>query len=361
MRSLLKLLLIVCGLFISCEKNPVIISPKFDFDWEKASPIEQGIDSVQLAKAFDEAHDRGFIYSLLVVRNGFLVGERYYHGYDKYDAFNVKSVSKSFISALVGIALREGYLKSLEQKLMDFFPEYQHDQMDARKYEITIRHLLTMRAGFDNSIEDYGNHWMFWISSPDWVGHALNLPMEYDPGAQFAYITAETHLLSAILTKSSGMTSFQFAQKYLFTPLGISIRTWEKDPQDYYIGGMDMYFTPRDMARFGYLYLNDGLIGKRQIVQRDWIHNSLYYHSGGSWTWGHMDRIGYGFQWWLGQINDHDCFMALGYGGQYILIFPGLNLVVVTTSSFNFDPETADAHERSILELVHNDLLTSIR
>lgn len=360
MRSFLNLLIIFGGLFISCEKNPVIISPNSSFEWEISSPIEQGLDSVELEKAFDEAHERGFIYSLLVVRNGFLVGERYYRGYDKYDAFNVKSVSKSFISALIGVALREGYLKSLDQKLLDFFPEYQHQQMDVRKYEITIHHLLMMRAGFDNSIEDYGYHWMLWISSPNWVRHALYLPMENDPGTQFAYITAETHLLSAILTKSSGKTSLQFAQKYLFIPLGISVRAWEKDPQDYYIGGMDMYFTPRDMAKFGYLYLNDGLIGERQIIPREWVSNSLTYHSGGTWTWGHMNQIGYGFQWWLGQINDYDCYMALGYGGQYIMIFPGLNLIVVTTSSHNVDPETADAHERSVLEIVHNEILTAV-
>lgn len=347
-------------LVLNCEKDLSPIQSLESYPWLESSPGEQGFNGELLSEAFDAARQKSFVYSFLVIRNGYLVGEEYFNGFSRSSSCNIRSISKSFISALVGIALQQGYLDSLEQKMLNFFPEYDRSELDPRTRQITVRHLLMMRAGFDNSIEDYGLNWMQWINSPDWVRYAIRLPIEYDPGTHFAYITAESHLLSAILTKVTGMSTLAFARKHLFDPLQISIVNWERDPKGYYIGGTDMYFTSRDLARFGYLYLNGGEIDGKQIVPPEWVEESLTYWSGGSTVWGAMNHIGYGYQWWLGEVAQEQVIMALGYGGQFILIFPNRQMIVVATSYSELDPDTADDHEREILAIVANYVLPSL-
>jgi CubicO group peptidase (beta-lactamase class C family) len=346
--------------YISCETDPSPLVSEGGYRWETATPAEQGLDESDLMSAQTQAGHSGFVNSLLVVRNGYLVWETYFNGYDAHDAHNIMSVSKSFISALVGLALHEGFIDSLDQPMLDFFPEYSEPGLDPRKYQITIRHLLSMRAGFDNSIEDYDVNWFRWITSPDWIEYAINLQLLYDPGTRFAYITAETHLLSAILTKATGTSTTDFAKQYLFNLMGIVIRGWDRDPKGYYTGGMGMYFNARDLARFGYLYLQNGQLEGRQIIPAEWVTVSLQRYSHGTSNWGALENIGYGYLWWLGRINGHDCFIALGYAGQYILVFPQLNLIVVTTSHTEFYPDTADAHERFILDICSDHILPAI-
>jgi len=353
-------ILLALLLNISCETDQSPLISEGGYTWEKSSAAEQDLNEAGLSDAENQANQSGFVNSLLVVRNGYLVKESYFNGYDKSDAYNVMSVSKSFISALVGLALREGFLDSLDQRMMDFFPEYARSSMDPRTYQITIRHLLSMRAGFDNSIEDYGVNWNRWITSPDWIRHAVNLELLHNPGTRFAYITAETHLLSAILTKATGMSTLDFAKAYLFRPMGIRIRGWDQDPQGYYTGGMGMYFNARDLARFGYLYLQNGLLEGQQIIPAEWVEVSLRRYSMGSGSWGALDNIGYGYLWWLGSINGHSCFIALGYAGQYVIVFRSLNLIVVATSHPNFYPDVADAHERYILDICSDHILPAV-
>jgi CubicO group peptidase (beta-lactamase class C family) len=344
----------------SCEKDPTAISSRESYQWPRSSPAEQNMDETILSNAYLQAEQSGFVNSLLIVRNGFLLSENYFRGFEADDAQDVMSVSKSFISALVGLALREGYLDSLDQKMLDFFPEYIVPGMDPRKSQITLRHLITMRAGFDNSIEDYDVNWNLWVNSDDWVQYAIQLPLLYDPGARFAYITAETHLLSAILTKATGMSTLEFAQRFLFKPLKVNIAEWERDPGGYYIGGMRMHFIPRDLARFGYLYLKQGNLAGVQIIPSDWIQESLEYHTSGKGGWGELQNIGYGYQWWLGTIRNQACFLALGYAGQFIMVFPQLQLIVVTTSDYHYYKDVADQHERAILAICANNILTAI-
>ena len=363
MKYLSRYFLIFCliiGFMLSCEKDPTAISSQGRYQWPVSAPAEQDMNESVLSNAFLQAEQSGFMNSLLIIRNGYLVSEQYFRGFDADDAQDVMSVSKSFISALVGLALREGYLDSLDQKMLDFFPEYIVTGMDPRKSQITLRHLITMRAGFDNSIEDYDVNWNLWVNSSDWVEYTIQLPLLYDPGTQFAYITAETHLLSAILTKATGMSTLEFAQKFLFKPLKISIAEWERDPGGYYIGGMRMHFVPRDMARFGYLFLQEGNLEGEQIVPADWVRESLEYHTSGKGGWGELQNIGYGYQWWLGEIRSQECFMALGYAGQFIIVFPQLQLIVVTTSDYRYYKDVADQHERAILAICSNNILAAI-
>jgi CubicO group peptidase (beta-lactamase class C family) len=358
--TFLVIICLIVFFVLTCEKDTTPIDSKPSHQWQISSPNQQGLNDSLINSALTVAESYDFIHCLLIVRNGFLVAEKYYRGHQPEDSYNVKSVSKSFISALVGIALREGYLDSLNQKMIDFFPEYNTPSLDPRTKQITIRHLISMRAGFDNLIEDYDVNWQHWINSSDWIKYAIELPMEYTPGTRFAYITAETHLVSAILTKATGMSTMAFANKYLFYPLKISVKRWDKDPQGYYIGGMDMYFTPRDMARFGLLYLKDGIIDGQQIVPFEWVQESRQYYSTLSGTWGRLNEMGYGYFWWLGKINNYFTFFALGYGGQYVMVFPALEMIVVTTSDHWYYKDVADAHERVIQEITADYILPAV-
>jgi CubicO group peptidase (beta-lactamase class C family) len=307
------------------------INTNFNPDnWNISSPIEQDFNLTRLNEAYMEIENLISLRSILVVRNGFLVVEYYFQGY-KETSWHVHSVSKSITSALIGIAIKQNFLQGLDQKMLDFFPEYITPELDPRKFNITLKHLITMRAGFN--FTENAEDWIAYSTSPNWVEYALNLPLMHDPGERFHYSTPQTNLLSAILTKATAMSTKDFADKFLFEPLNISIQHWHQDPQEYYTGGHEMYFRSRDMARFGYLYLRNGLMEEgNQIVPSEWIEQSLI-NSLNSTTNNESIRFdGYGFGWWLGNIHGYPMYSAIGLGGQLILNIPELNLTIVTTA-----------------------------
>lgn len=311
----------------ACLLNPPEEEPESQpYEWEVASPAEQGLDSLQLSRADTRAAAIPGIASLLIVRNGYLVWEQYYNDYDKYNVWHLRSVTKSIISALVGIALYEGYLDSVDQRMADLLPEYLDPGLDSVKREITIKHLLTMTAGFewqgsdDQFIEQ-------WYSSFDWLEFGIERPLVDAPGTTFNYNSSLPHLLSAILTRQTEMSTLAFADKFLFEPLGITVTRWEKSPEGMYIGGFGLFLTPRDMARFGQLYVDGGHIDGQQIMPIDWIEESTRKHvsvSGGL-------SYGYGYLWWKKLFGIKN-FVALGADGQMIYNFPRLRLVVVITA-----------------------------
>lgn len=209
------------------------------FDWPISNPQDQGLDPNIFKSANKVAKTLPYIYSFLVVKNGFLISERYFNSKNKNDAYYIASASKSYISALIGFALREKYLVSLDQKMMDFFPEYITPQMDQRKFDINIKHLLTMTAGFPFDSTD--NHWEKWYSSPSMIKFAIDLPLGADPGQRWAYSTSSTHILSVILTKATGMSTYKFAKQYLFDPLNIYCQI-KPFPTRINIGGINAGF-----------------------------------------------------------------------------------------------------------------------
>lgn len=330
------------------------------FNWLISSPEDQGIDSRILSNAYDFAEQLGFMYSLLVVRNGNLIGERYFNGADKYYADHTCSTGKSYISALVSIALRENYLTSLDQKMMDFFPEYATPDLDPRKYDITIRHLLQMRAGY--AFEESGDYVDAWFQSADMMEFAIEVPLAADLDQTFAYSSHSSHILSGILTKATGMSTYDFAKKYLFDPLDITVKRWDQDSLGYYFGFGYLWFSPRDMARFGYLYLNNGFVDGQQIIPAEWIEDSTQRYSiNASWFKKHFEDFGYGYQWWLAQAGGYDVYFALGHGGQIIVNVPELDMVIVTTAHWEVSPEVSGTQINSVLNLIDNFILTPIR
>jgi len=343
-------------IFLSCCDEPT--EPEYpSYDWLTSIPELQGMNSQLIEQAFQQGNNKGFVDCILIIRNGFLVAERYYNGFGRSTPHNVMSVSKSFLSAMTGIALREGNLTSINQKVLDFFPEYIYPNIDPRKYNITIRNLLMMRMGIDHDHNLYG----YIYNSANWIKTTIELPLIYDPGTRFCYNTFQTHLLSAIITKASGMSTMDFGKTFLFEKMNINCAEWWQDPQGCYFGGNSMHFTPRDMARLGYLYMNNGQLNREQIVPAEWVEESLTnFTNFTNSTWGDLEKVNYGYLWWLGEIKNYKVFLAIGHGGQFVINFPELNLIVVTTAEWQLNWNIADQHERSVLSIVANYIVPSV-
>jgi CubicO group peptidase (beta-lactamase class C family) len=357
MKKLILLFVIVCWSFICvCGKDPV--QSRFEpYIWDISTPQAEGLNAEILDSAFDQADQAGFIDALLVIRNGRIVAEEYYNGFSDSTPHTVMSVSKSFLSAMAGIAFERDCLDSLDERMLDYFPEYIYATIDPRKYDITIRHLLSMRMGIEHERYTYFQIY----NSDNWIKTTIEFPLIYNPGEGFAYNTFQTHLLSAIITKASGMSTRDFAERFLTDPMGITIDDWQQDPQGYYFGGNTMHFTPREMAVLGYLYLHDGRLNDVQIVPQEWVEFTLSPSADfGSSEWGVVKNISYGYLWWLGQINDYDLFMAIGHGGQYVITVPDLNLIVVSTANNNVDWDTANHQEMDVLEIVSSYVLPAV-
>jgi CubicO group peptidase (beta-lactamase class C family) len=308
------------------------------------------MDSTVLAKIDRYATDTfPTLLSVLIVRHGSLVFEHYYQGCRAQDSVNVKSVTKSIVSALVGIALREHSLTSLDQRLMEFFPQDFPTGGDPRKREITLRHLLTLRSGL-SWVESSAESLPALFASDHWVGHGLSLPLVYAPGEVFAYSTLDAHLLSAVLTQVTGMSTLEFANRSLFGPLGSRATTWATDPQGYNIGGSELYLTPRAMAKVGYLYLRRGRWDGAQLIPEEYLEASTptQVFSGGSAVISDT----YGYLWWVSTIGLYASYYAIGYGGQTIYVIPALDVVLVTTARWDV-PADLGAGPRTFL-LAHD-------
>jgi CubicO group peptidase (beta-lactamase class C family) len=297
------------------------------------------------------------LYSLLVSRRGEVIFERYYNGARRDRLANIKSASKSVISSLVGIAIERGLIPSVTTPIVKYFPELDQDP-DARKREITVEHLLMMRPGLEGtSNRNYGA----WVTSRNWVRHALARPMFAAPGEEMEYSTGNTHLLSAIITKASGRSTWEFANDALAKPLGFTLAQWPRDPQGIYFGGNDMLLTPRQMLAFGELYLNGGRVSGRQIVGQDWVEQSCDGRertrrrgNPGFNGNGELDPLRdreYGYAWWVYEIRGYETCFAWGYGGQYIFVMPALDLVMVTTSSPDVSEERR-GHRRLLFDIL---------
>lgn len=290
------------------------------------------------------------LHSLLVSHRGELVLERYYNGTRATRPANVKSVSKSVISALVGIAVDRGHIHSLDQPIADFLPELAG--ADEAKRAIRIVDLLSMQSGLEStSGRNYGS----WVTSRNWVRDALRRPLLNAPGTRMEYSTGSSHLLSAILTRATKQSTWAFAQEALAKPLGFSLTRWPRDPQGIYFGGNDMLMTPRQMVAFGELYLRRGRVGDMTIVPGSFVDASFVPR--GQSRWG-SDRY-YGYGWWIRELHGHATFYAWGYGGQFIFVVPTLDLVVSTTSVSNASTDR-QGHNRAIYDLVETHIVAVI-
>jgi len=312
-----------------------------------------------LSTAGDAASKLPRLRSLLVSWRGSVVLERYYNGAGRERLANIKSASKSVISTLVGIALERKLIPDITTPIVTFFPELARDR-DPGKRDITVEDLLTMRSGLEGtSNRNYGA----WVTSRNWVQHALARPMFAPPGEMMEYSTGNTHLLSAILTKASGKSTWQFANEVLAKPLGFTLAQWPRDPQGIYFGGNDMLMTPRQMLALGELYLNDGRAGGQQVVASRWVERSCDGRARSPRPWnGTLDPMRdrkYGYGWWVYEIAGYETCFAWGYGGQYVFVVPKLDLVLVTTSSPDVSEERR-GHRQVVFDILDRLVVTPI-
>ncbi|MFW9922490.1 MAG: serine hydrolase domain-containing protein [Candidatus Thorarchaeota archaeon] len=292
-------------------------------NWQVSTPEKQGINGT-LLDALANYVDMSFYNQdgILIIKNGYIVFEKYYNDYNAASLHHIFSITKSIVSALIGIALDEGYLTNLDQKVIDFFPDYTIANMSTWKQEITIRHLLTMTSGLEWSGDD--PKWFELLSAENAVQFMLNLPMSHEPGTTYNYNTGSSQLLTAILQRVTGITCLEFANEKLFSPLGIKNVVWEKDNQGINYGGTLMALTPRDLAKIGYLYLNNGTWEEQQIISREWIENS---------TISHLNSfLGFkmGYLWTIDTLREY--YFGMGAQGQKLCIFAKYDLVIVFTA-----------------------------
>jgi CubicO group peptidase (beta-lactamase class C family) len=333
--------------------------------WRNVAPDQQGMDPAVLDDLDTMVPDLyPQVRSVLVVRRGYLVYERYWQGVDADDGHNSFSATKSFVSALVGIALRDRHLQSPDQTVEELLADHLPANADPRLRRVTVKQLLTMTSGLAGDDSSLGGDDRIsdrMAQSRDWVRHILSRRLETTPGAEFDYSSASSHLLSAIVADATGQATLAFARAQLFGPLGIVtddahepvVRhwpptqaeleayeqapvAWPRDPQGYHYGGAFLKLSARDLAKLGYLYLNGGRWDTTQVVPADYVRASTQPQSDPP-----VGPGDYGYQWWVTNETGHDSFRAMGFGGQLIQVIPHLDLVVVITS--DADQERHDA------------------
>ncbi|MFD3374144.1 MULTISPECIES: serine hydrolase domain-containing protein [unclassified Streptomyces] len=306
------------------ESNPTYKDPRDDGDdWSPTAPEAQGMDSAKLRTGLTKLGNNASLLSALVIRNDRLVAERYYHGSGAQRSNNVHSASKSILQALVHIAVAKDDIGSLDDPVADYLPEY-FGEASPDKKKITVRHMLTMRSGLDWT-EDSTEIQIGKTSN--WVRAILDRELVSAPGTTYNYSSGDTHVVSAVLQKATGMSTCQFAHRYLFEPMGITAEHWGRDPQGVFSGGYNVYLTPREMAKFGLLYLHDGKWGGRQLVPRDAVRAAQVK------TARVDDEFAYSEGWWMQSVSERSMYFAWGFGGQFIYVIPSADIVLVTSEN----------------------------
>lgn len=334
------------------------------WQWPVSTPDEQGLDSGKLAELVGQIKKGELcpnLHALLIVRHGHLVIEEYFNGWQADQLHTLQSVSKSFTSALIGIAIARGELKGVEEKILDFFPDMNEiANMDERKASVRLKDILTMRTGTDYHESGPGSpHEQLNRLQKGWDKFYLDRPMLAAPGTEFRYDSGGVILLSSVLKARTGLHAHEYAERYLFKPLGIEKKFWlfNMDGQTHCGGGLAL--SARDTAKFGLLYLNNGRWGKEQVVPESWVRESFQSHV--DLAPPGQPPSGYGFLWWIGAPDPRgkgkqDIYMARGRGGQNIFIIPEHDMVVVVLGDAKTIPE-----QNKPIEVMYDRILTAVR
>ncbi|HMO58235.1 MAG TPA: serine hydrolase [Roseiflexaceae bacterium] len=368
-RSLL-LLGILTLVLAACANAPAAPAPPAYWPtagWRSAAPAAHGIDSTRLAALDAAAAALPYLDGLVIVRNGYIVYEYYANDHRADTLHDVASVTKSWTSALVGIARAQGKLPDLDTTLPDLLPTYFAAGAYPDKRAITLRHLLMMRSGieYDEMKLDSGEYGGPELLEQDTTQVALSFPMAFTPGEAWNYSTLDTQLISAVMQQATGTPLHTFAKEHLFAPLGISNYQWLTDGAGTTIGGQNLSLTPRDMAKLGLLYLHGGKWEGRQLVPADWVRESTMPQGEAYYVpTGQVERIAfYGYHWWLWEDSWYDGMSngvhAMGYAGQSVLILPRLNMIIVTTAELP-SPDQEEPQRAGIHTLIVEQILPAI-
>jgi CubicO group peptidase (beta-lactamase class C family) len=327
--------IIILSLLVGCGPSPdelaaVDYSPLPGGEWEISTPEEQGLDPELVAELYYNASRLETAYSLLVFKNDYLIAEDYFNTGSPDLQVNIHSVTKSITSALVGIALQEGCLTSLDQKMIEFFPEFTDRITDPRKKAITIRQMLQFRAGYPwEEATAEGTELLY---SGFHTSNLVDVPLAYDPGSGSAYSNLTAYFLGIIVARACNTDLKSFAQEHLFDPLGIKPAFWQVGWEGNYLGYSDIHLSSTDLAKFGWLYLHDGTYNGIQVVPAQWVHDSLQIYSKNTWTVGvgrNWGDNGYGYLWWSIKAGNYRYNLAWGHGGQQIVLLDDLDMMIV--------------------------------
>ncbi len=352
MKFLRPLMLVSMLLFVRCEDNDISVYqydiPQITSDgWTTSSLSEVGLRRSNMEKLINllASRDDHYVHGIAIARKGKLVLEYYLplydsegnnKGYDGEDLHFQASVSKSFTSALCGIAIDQGLLPDIETEISDLYPEYT-DIIQGEKESITLHHVLSMTSGLDwaddvpyNTPDKDGYHL---IHDDDPIHYVLSKEMVFTPGSQFLYNSGNTVILGDLIEKASGMGLETFAEEYLFGPLGIEDHYWEVFSSGIAFSSGGLYLNMRDMLKLGQLYIDDGVWNGKQVVPAAWIRQSLSEHIPLPLRYLGDVGTGYGYQWWLGEYghDNMEAFIAAGWGGQFVIGIPEMELVVAVT------------------------------
>jgi CubicO group peptidase (beta-lactamase class C family) len=267
--------------------------------------------------------------SILVWKNNGIVYEEYFNGANPETNFNVKSITKSIVSALAGIARDRSLMPDVNTPVLKILPEYDTDTMLYKK-KLSLKNLLTMQVGilWDDNNPPTGK-------TVEYLKLYLETPFETAPGTKFRYSTPGSHLLGVAVAKCAKTNLRNFADTVLFNHIGINVTDWPSDKSGRTFGGSELRLKSMDMIKFGLLYLNEGSVNNKQIISKEWIKES----TGEQVVLNEWDVLpdanGYGYYWWRRKINGHQAFVASGYGGQLICVIPDLKMVITTTCFVN--------------------------
>jgi CubicO group peptidase (beta-lactamase class C family) len=310
--------------------------------WETSSIDEEGVDSAKIDELVKNILEGKFLntHSVLLVKNGKLILEEYFNGYNREDLHYLASATKSITSILVGISLDANMLKNVDQKVYEFFPDYQTTDWIDKKYEITVRHLLSMTSGIEwdenRPATDPQHDYYGMRRGGDWMRYLFNKKMVAQPGQKFNYNGGLSALLGEIVRRTTGLNAEGFSERYLFDPLGISHYSWLRYNDGSINTGGGLLLKPRDMAKIGQMMLNYGKYNGKQIVSEEWITESTQSYV--------VPKLGsgYGYQWWLGEVSVNGqtikTYFAQGLGGQYIFVIPKMKITAIFTSQLKDNP-----------------------
>ncbi len=307
------------------------------WDWPLSTPEGQGLDAEKLSELADlirEGIQFPRLHCLLIIRHGHLVFEEYFGGWQAEKLHTLQSVSKSFTSSLVGMAIDRGEFMGVEEKILDFFPDIENiSHLDEQKTSMRLKDLLTMRSGTDYHERGPDSpHFQLNRLPSGWDRFYLNRPMLRQPGTSFLYDSGGVILLSSMLRNRTGQHADSYMEKHLFQPLQITKKAWFKNQEGHPHTGGGLSLKARDTAKFGLLYLHRGKWNGRQIVPEEWVSESFAKHV--SLSTRSQGTIGYGYLWWIlapdpQGSGTQNIYAAMGFRAQYIFVIPEHDMVVV--------------------------------
>jgi CubicO group peptidase (beta-lactamase class C family) len=348
MRNNFLLYAIILIIFAGCDESPTSVFPLAE---------SQGIDESMLESAYDAAEEIFSLQSLLVSRNGVLVAERYFHGAAADSFFEVRSVTKSVMSILIGIAIEQGIIPGTNQSIGPYLLPLV-DEFDTTKNRVTIEHLLTMSGGFEWAPFGDWSEYNRWVRASNQTEYVMNKPLVHEPGTVFNYNDGASHLLSVILTEVAGISTAEYAYQHLFSRMAMAAnRDWLQDRQGYERGSTGFHVTARGMIKIGELYLNQGVHKGIQVVPKAWVLRSTQplIPTLSNVIYG----AGYGYLWWVDTVHSHHVFYANGFGGQFIFVVPDLALVVTATNVWQ-NQRSPDENWYNTLRIIAEQILPAV-